>query len=44
VAIARAEAVSELPVVGKFMKPATPALETKPIEPAPENKPMEPAS
>jgi lysylphosphatidylglycerol synthetase-like protein (DUF2156 family)/UDP-2,3-diacylglucosamine pyrophosphatase LpxH len=43
-AIARAEAVSELPVVGKFMKPATPALETKPIEPASENKPMEPAS
>ena len=33
-AIARAEAVSELPVVGKFMNPATPAIESKPMEPA----------
>jgi lysylphosphatidylglycerol synthetase-like protein (DUF2156 family)/UDP-2,3-diacylglucosamine pyrophosphatase LpxH len=28
-AIARAETVSELPVVGKFMKPATPALDAR---------------
>jgi len=36
-AIARAESVSELPVVGKFMKPATPAPENKPLE----NKPLD---
>ena len=38
-AIARAEAVSELPVVGKFMKPTTPALEGKA-----DDKPVEHAS
>ncbi len=31
-AIARAESVSELPVVGKFMKPKTPALDARPKE------------
>jgi len=32
-AIARAESVSELPVVGRFMKPKTPALDARPKEP-----------
>jgi len=32
-AIARAESVSELPVVGRFMKPKTPALDSRPMEP-----------
>jgi lysylphosphatidylglycerol synthetase-like protein (DUF2156 family)/UDP-2,3-diacylglucosamine pyrophosphatase LpxH len=32
-AIARAESVSELPLVGKFMKPKTPALDARPKEP-----------
>src|SRR5215469_2073541 len=32
-AIARAESVSELPVVGKFMKPTMPALDSRPKEP-----------
>ena len=31
-AIARAESVSELPVVGRFMKPKTPAADTRPKE------------
>ena len=31
-AIARAESVSELPLVGKFMKPKTPALDARPKE------------
>jgi lysyl-tRNA synthetase class 2 len=31
-AIARAEAVSELPLVGRFMKPKTPALDPRPRE------------
>jgi lysylphosphatidylglycerol synthetase-like protein (DUF2156 family) len=31
-AIARAESVSELPVVGRFMKPKTPAVDSKPKE------------
>jgi lysylphosphatidylglycerol synthetase-like protein (DUF2156 family)/UDP-2,3-diacylglucosamine pyrophosphatase LpxH len=31
-AIARAESVSELPVVGRFMKPKTPAADSKPKE------------
>ena len=32
-AIARAESVSELPLVGRFMKPKTPAADTRPKEP-----------
>jgi len=32
-AIARAESVSELPLVGRFMKPKTPALDSRPKEP-----------
>ena len=32
-AIARAEAVSELPLVGRFMKPKTPAARSAPKEP-----------
>ena len=32
-AIARAESVSELPLVGRFMKPKTPALDPRPKEP-----------
>ena len=32
-AIARAESVSELPVVGRFMKPKTPVLDPRPKEP-----------
>src|SRR6516164_6705785 len=32
-AIARAESVSELPLVGRFMKPKTPALDSRPMEP-----------
>jgi lysylphosphatidylglycerol synthetase-like protein (DUF2156 family)/UDP-2,3-diacylglucosamine pyrophosphatase LpxH len=32
-AIARAESVSELPLVGRFMKPKTPALDARPKEP-----------
>jgi lysylphosphatidylglycerol synthetase-like protein (DUF2156 family)/UDP-2,3-diacylglucosamine pyrophosphatase LpxH len=31
-AIARAESVSELPIVGRFMKPKTPALDSRPKE------------
>jgi lysylphosphatidylglycerol synthetase-like protein (DUF2156 family)/UDP-2,3-diacylglucosamine pyrophosphatase LpxH len=34
-AIARAESVSELPLVGRFMKPKTPALDPRPKEPVP---------
>ena len=34
-AIARAESVSELPVVGKFMKPKTPAADPRPADPRP---------
>jgi lysylphosphatidylglycerol synthetase-like protein (DUF2156 family)/UDP-2,3-diacylglucosamine pyrophosphatase LpxH len=34
-AIARAESVSELPLVGKLMKPKTPAADPRPTEPVP---------
>ena len=39
-AIARAESVSELPVVGKYMKPKTPVLDGRP-DPAPESRTKE---